>query len=238
MIARVRTFAAASRAPLGRGTDRGLDSVVTTPCDRREKVTTWIPGIQPQLRTSPGRRVFNPLLGALLLVSSFACGGPQDSAASTSVKSDVGSVARSTADSAGRDRRAGRDLTARSGSPVALKPAPAGAAATGPENRPAKRSDPATPSPARSTLDVERVLADPSVGVQRCDAYIDRYLKCIEEHVPDGEQATRRRALAEQVAAWKQMKSGAKSADAALEIGCRTAAEGAKATTREWNCRW
>ncbi|MEE9383427.1 MAG: hypothetical protein V3V08_08440 [Nannocystaceae bacterium] len=98
---------------------------------------------------------------------------------------------------------------------------------------------PRVPSEAEAPLlDVAKVLADPKIGVDSCDRYVNAYSVCIDKHAPPGARQHHRERLAEQVAAWKQTKQGAPGADVALKVGCRTARAAAKAATTRWSCRW
>lgn len=72
-------------------------------------------------------------------------------------------------------------------------------------------------------------------GVPSCDAYAQWWTPCLSEHAPDDQRSDLERELSEQLAAWKQTVDGGGSATA-VEIGCATALEAAKAMSAEWGC--
>ena len=78
-------------------------------------------------------------------------------------------------------------------------------------------------------------ISDVTVGVEVCDTYAAAWKACIAEKAPEGDRATLEKELAEQLAAWKQTVDGGGSA-AAVEIGCTTARETAKAQGETWGC--
>lgn len=161
------------------------------------------------------------LVLACLFGGGGACGGREDQSTKDATRSDPQADAKADSKAAKLDEADGK--------------VPSAAPADVPQPTP---SDPSPDDLVPPSIDVDKVLAEPGVGVARCDEFSTTYLKCIDEHAPTEAKAEARRALAEQIAAWQQTKAGAKGADVALEIGCRTAAEGAKQATEHWGCRW
>lgn len=82
---------------------------------------------------------------------------------------------------------------------------------------------------------VVEVTKDTTIGVELCDAYIASYVACIDEKMPEADREKARKALGEQVAAWKQTVDNG-GATAAVEIGCKTATAKAKGATKDLGC--
>jgi len=111
----------------------------------------------------------------------------------------------------------------------------------------AAQTDDAQPSAEASTGSGEDTSADTggeaevvvdldvTVGVESCDAYAKWWTSCVGEHAPEGDRPDLEAELSEQLAAWKQTVDGGGSAKA-VEIGCTTALEAAKAQSKEWGC--
>ena len=76
---------------------------------------------------------------------------------------------------------------------------------------------------------------DTKIGVELCDAYIASYVACIDEKMAEGDRDAARKALGEQVSAWKQTVDNG-GATAAVEIGCKTATAKAKGATKDLGC--
>lgn len=74
------------------------------------------------------------------------------------------------------------------------------------------------------------------IGVPECDEYITKYLKCIEEKMPEAAREQTRKAVQQSIDAWKQAAEG--PGKDTLAQTCKTALETAKKATEAMGCEW
>lgn len=74
------------------------------------------------------------------------------------------------------------------------------------------------------------------IGVPECDEYITKYLKCIEEKIPDAAKEQTKQAVQQSIDAWKQAAQG--PAKDTLAETCKNALETAKKATAAMGCEW
>jgi hypothetical protein len=73
------------------------------------------------------------------------------------------------------------------------------------------------------------------VGIPICDEYIEKYKRCVTEHVPEKERVELLKELDTSVEAWKGASGEAK---ATLAIGCKAALDGASGAQSILGCEW
>jgi hypothetical protein len=83
----------------------------------------------------------------------------------------------------------------------------------------------------------EREAAGPAIGVPLCDEFLSKFEACIDDHVPDQEQAALRRALKGHRQAWKGAPTNA-AGRAGLLATCRHVTEVTKKKTEQYGCEW
>lgn len=135
--------------------------------------------------------------------------------------------------------------SAESGEGEEAKAAPEASASAGQEPQPAAKSETGAEAGAETGAETEDAPEplEPlperfeEVGVEACDVYVRDYVACIEK-APEAEREAQRRAVFENVTAWKQMAAGGPSAQKGLETACRIAREQAKRATEAWACEW
>ncbi len=174
----------------------------------------------------PVARLLRPsLLASLIAACTLAvgCGGGAKKKEEAKASADSGAKAE-----AGEDDGAGESSGAAGGETGA---APAGE--TGMVDPPAEGGE--TEGAEPHDPQVVEVTKDTKIGVDLCDAYIAAYVTCIDEKMDESAREEARKALGEQVAAWKQTVDNG-GATAAVEIGCKTATAQAKAATKELGC--
>lgn len=74
------------------------------------------------------------------------------------------------------------------------------------------------------------------IGIPECDEYFEKYLKCIEDKMPDAAKETTKKALEDSVKAWKAAAEG--PGKDTLAQTCKTAMETAKKATESMGCEW
>lgn len=74
-------------------------------------------------------------------------------------------------------------------------------------------------------------------GVAECDAFMKKYVACIDSKVPEAARGPMKQALDQQKAAWQQAASTAEG-KAALAKGCTDAEAAAKTSTASYGCEW
>lgn len=74
------------------------------------------------------------------------------------------------------------------------------------------------------------------IGVPECDEYIEKYMKCIEEKMPEAAREQTLKAMEQSVDAWKQAAQGPGKEQ--LAQTCKTALETAKKATEAMGCEW
>jgi hypothetical protein len=75
-----------------------------------------------------------------------------------------------------------------------------------------------------------------NIGVPACDEYINRYVKCIEDKVPEAARSQMMDAMEQSAKAWKEAAQGP-GADG-LATACRAALDAAKQATASMGCEW
>jgi membrane protein involved in colicin uptake len=75
-------------------------------------------------------------------------------------------------------------------------------------------------------------LSGGAVGIPECDAYVEKYTKCIDENLPDSIKESSRKSLQISVGAWKKATATAEGR-AGLVIACNTAMQAVKSS-----CGW
>src|SRR5262245_35956625 len=107
------------------------------------------------------------------------------------------------------------------------------AVACGGEKKPAAAAGDAAASSAGASLSV----AAGDFGVPECDAFMKKYLACIDGKVPEMARAPLRQALDQQKAAWKQAASTPQG-KAGLAAGCTQAEAATKQAVAAYGCQW
>ncbi len=74
-------------------------------------------------------------------------------------------------------------------------------------------------------------------GVPECDAFMKKYLACIDSKVPEAVRGPLKQAFDQQKAAWKQA-AATPQGKAALASGCTQAEASAKQSTAAYGCQW
>ena len=74
------------------------------------------------------------------------------------------------------------------------------------------------------------------IGVPECDEYIEKYMKCIEEKMPEAAREQTQKAVQQSIDAWKQAADG--PAKDTLAETCKNALETAKKATAAMGCEW
>ncbi len=108
-----------------------------------------------------------------------------------------------------------------------------GACGGGSQPAPPPANPPATAAAGTSAASV----AAGDFGVPECDAYMKKYLACIDSKVPEAGRAMLKQSLDQQKAAWKQAASTPEG-KAGLAMGCNAAAEQTKAAVAAYGCTW
>jgi hypothetical protein len=80
--------------------------------------------------------------------------------------------------------------------------------------------------------DAGDAAAGDKIGVPECDEYIDNYMKCIDEKLPDAVKETSKKALETSREAWKKA-AATPAGKEGLAQACKTAADAVKAS-----CGW
>jgi hypothetical protein len=78
----------------------------------------------------------------------------------------------------------------------------------------------------------DEAAAGDKIGVPECDEYIDNYMKCIDEKLPDAVKETSKKALETSREAWKKA-AATPAGKEGLAQACKTAADAVKAS-----CGW
>lgn len=113
--------------------------------------------------------------------------------------------------------------------------APADAA----KDEPAKAEEAKADAPADAAADEEPAAAaggTEKIGIPECDEYFEKYLKCIDDKMPDAAKETTKKALQDSVSAWKAAAEG--PGKDTLAQTCKTALETAKKATEAMGCEW
>ena len=95
--------------------------------------------------------------------------------------------------------------------------------------QPAASSTPSASTPASTSPSVE-------FGVAECDAYMKKYLACVDRLAPAAQTAARQ-ALEQSSAAWKQA-AGTEQGKAMLATTCKAASDSAAPAMRAQGCAW
>jgi hypothetical protein len=74
------------------------------------------------------------------------------------------------------------------------------------------------------------------IGVPECDEYIEKYMKCIEEKMPEAAREQTKQAMQQSVDAWKEAASGPGKDQ--LADACKAALDAAKKGTEALGCEW
>lgn len=112
------------------------------------------------------------------------------------------------------------------------------AVACGGEKKPAAAAgDAAASSAGASSAGASLSVAAGDFGVPECDAFMKKYLACIDGKVPEMARAPLRQALDQQKAAWKQA-AATPQGKAGLAAGCTQAEAAAKQTVSAYGCQW
>lgn len=103
---------------------------------------------------------------------------------------------------------------------------------------PAAQSTPAaasTPAAVQSTAPASTGAAE--FGVPECDAYLEKYLACVESKVPEAVRATMRAQIDQTKSQWKQAASTPEGRTG-LAAACKQASEAAGAAMKAYGCSW
>jgi hypothetical protein len=98
---------------------------------------------------------------------------------------------------------------------------------------PAAKAAPA-PAPAKESAPAATTAAT-TFGVPECDEYLEKYLACIDTHVPEAARAQVRVTLDQTRAAWQQA-AATPEGKAGLATGCRQATEMARTAMSAYGC--
>ena len=91
----------------------------------------------------------------------------------------------------------------------------------------------ATVAATATEVEVEvEAEAESLTGVPECDAYVEKYTRCIDEKLPEAVRATSKKALETAVEAWKKAAATAAGREG-LRTACETATEAVSAA-----CGW
>ncbi len=115
----------------------------------------------------------------------------------------------------------------------------AGAACSGGDagsKAPAAQSTSAAPNtPVQSAAPAS--TSGSSFGVPECDAYMEKYLACVESKVPEAVRGTMRTQIEQTKSQWKQAASTPEGR-AGLAAACKQASEAAGAAMKAYGCTW
>jgi len=99
-----------------------------------------------------------------------------------------------------------------------------------PAAEPAAEEEPAAEPAAEGDAAVDKI------GIPECDEYFEKYLKCIDDKMPDAAKETTKKALQDSVTAWKAAAEG--PGKETLAQTCKTAMDAAKKATEAMGCTW
>ena len=74
------------------------------------------------------------------------------------------------------------------------------------------------------------------IGVPECDEFIEKYMKCIDEKMPEAARDATRDAMQQSLDAWKQAAAG--PAKDTLADTCKQMIETTKSATESFGCEW
>jgi hypothetical protein len=111
-------------------------------------------------------------------------------------------------------------------------PAPAPAPA---EEHPAATE--AAPAATEAPATEAAPAAEASFGVPECDDYVQKYLACIDEHVPEAAQEQLRAAFDQTRSAWQQA-AATDTGKAGLAAACTQAMDAAKTSMASYGCNF
>lgn len=95
---------------------------------------------------------------------------------------------------------------------------------------------PATQPPASAApMTTAAAPAGAEFGVPECDAYINKYLACIDSKVPEASRPMLRQQLDQTKDQWRLAASSSEGR-ASLAVGCKAATDGAKAALAAYGC--
>jgi hypothetical protein len=106
---------------------------------------------------------------------------------------------------------------------------------------PAADASKTAPSPVPAKVDAAEKTdapapADGKIGVAECDEYIEKYMKCIMERMPDKAKGYMKDAIDQSAKAWREAASGP-SKDGVAAV-CKVALDAAKQATTSLGCEW
>ncbi len=81
----------------------------------------------------------------------------------------------------------------------------------------------------------EAPAAEASFGVPECDDYVQKYLACIDEHVPEAAKEQLQSAFDQTRAAWQQA-AATETGKAGLATACTQAMDAAKTSMAAYGC--
>lgn len=112
--------------------------------------------------------------------------------------------------------------------------APADAAKEEPAKAEEAKED--APADAPAGDEPEAAAGGDKIGIPECDEYFEKYLKCIDDKMPEAAKETTKKALQDSVAAWKAAAEG--PGKDTLAQTCKTALDTAKKATEAMGCEW
>ena len=80
-------------------------------------------------------------------------------------------------------------------------------------------------------------MAAGDFGVPACDAYMRKYVACVDSKVPEQGRAMMRQSIEQTKAAWKQAASTPQGRDG-LAMACTQAETAAKQAMAAYGCSW
>lgn len=95
----------------------------------------------------------------------------------------------------------------------------------------------AAAAPAGAPGGTSLAVAAGDFGVPECDAFMKKYLACIDAKVPDVARLPLKQAFDQQKAAWKQAASTPQG-KAGLVTACTQAEAAAKQSMTAYGCQW
>jgi hypothetical protein len=77
-----------------------------------------------------------------------------------------------------------------------------------------------------------------TIGIAPCDEYIEKYMRCIEDGVPEAARESMRDAMKHTLKAWSEAAGRGPEMRTALETACTSARDAAAEATRAMGCTW
>jgi hypothetical protein len=104
--------------------------------------------------------------------------------------------------------------------------------------KPAAQAPPATMAPAVTMAPATLpTVAAGDFGVPECDAYMKKYLACVEGKVPEAQRAMMRQQLDQTKMAWQQA-AATPQGKAGLAMGCKQIDQQSGPAMKAYGCTW